>query len=276
MKILCIFPLSGDGKTIQDALIHSLDLTPVLVHSNQEAYTEIASGEYKCVITGHNLPSVDVFQLLDTLSSQDCNLPVILATKEAEPDFLTKAIHAGLVAWYPVSKQTRFNEKAFSSYIETLARDFSAQQSAEFYKDLVDKAGDLIQSIGKDSHFIFVNQKWKDLLGYSDDEIHDMTLFDIMSDPNCESCHQQFQAICSGENVGLLSLEFVAKDGRKILVEGYATAKIKDGQFSHTRCVFRDVSERRQIESEKEKNRTKYQELYRLLRQMCDNIPDLI
>ena len=69
MKILCLFPLSDAGQTIHEVLKRCPDLTSVLVHSNRDACQEIASGKYHTIVTSHNPPDIDLFGILDYLSS---------------------------------------------------------------------------------------------------------------------------------------------------------------------------------------------------------------
>ena len=60
---------------------------------------------------------------------------------------------------------------------------------------------------------------------------------------------ETFQEILSG-NVDTIDTTFIAKDGRKIIVEGNASCKMIDGKPVSTQCIFRDVTEKRQLENE--------------------------
>ena len=64
----------------------------------------------------------------------------------------------------------------------------SLKESEERLKDLFDNASDLIQMIRPDGTFLYVNNSWKESLGYSDDEIGKMTIFDVIHPDHMEQC----------------------------------------------------------------------------------------
>jgi PAS domain S-box-containing protein len=127
------------------------------------------------------------------------------------------------------------------------------QEKEERLQDFLDNAHDLIQSVDPDGRFVYVNQAWKTALGYSDEEIKALTLFEIL-DPGCrERCKRDFARVIQGENLPALEVDFVAADGRVIQVSGSANVWIKDGAPVATRSIFRDITEqvqaRRQFET---------------------------
>ncbi|MBU0613739.1 PAS domain S-box protein [Patescibacteria group bacterium] len=64
---------------------------------------------------------------------------------------------------------------------------------------------------------------------------------------------QLFSKRCPGKHVDRIEAALISKDGRKIIVEGSASCKMKDGNPQYTRAIFHDITERRQAEEEKEK-----------------------
>lgn len=138
----------------------------------------------------------------------------------------------------------------------TIARNMTAQREAEErvreserrYSDLIESSHDLVQSISPDGHFEFVNRAWHDVLGYTPDELPDITLFDILDPADHEHCTAIIGQLMSGASLERIEVDFVAKDGRRIPVEGNATGRFHDGEYVATHAFFRDVSERRKAE----------------------------
>ncbi|MBT8396818.1 MAG: PAS domain S-box protein, partial [Gemmatimonadetes bacterium] len=127
------------------------------------------------------------------------------------------------------------------------------QEKEERLQDFLDNAHDLIQSVDPEGRFIYVNRAWKDALGYSDEDIQTLTLFQIL-DAGCrERCKRDFARALQGEDLPVLEVDLVAADGEVIQVSGSATAWIKDGEAVATRSIFRDITEqtraRRQFEA---------------------------
>jgi len=143
------------------------------------------------------------------------------------------------------------------------------QESEEQYRDLSENANDLIQSVTPDGRFLYVNQTWRKMLGYSEEEIAALILWDIIHPDYIHHCQEVFQKVISGETMSNVEAVFVAKDGRSITVEGNINTRCKGGKIIATRGIFRDVTERKQMEKalrESEKH-------YRLL---ADNVTDII
>ncbi|MGV3754637.1 MAG: response regulator [Verrucomicrobiota bacterium] len=117
--------------------------------------------------------------------------------------------------------------------------------------DFLDNANDLIQSINPEGKFLYVNRRWKETLGYSEEDLKTLTVFDLMSAECRQHCEESFARIMAGENIGQVQAVFQAKDGRKVELEGSVNCRMEDGRPMETRGIYRDVTERRQAEREK-------------------------
>jgi len=135
------------------------------------------------------------------------------------------------------------------------------QESEEWYRDLLENANDLIQSVVPDGHFHYVNKTWRKVLGYSEEEVANLTLWDIIHPDSIPHCREFFQKVISGETVNDIEAVFVAKDGRLVTVEGSANCRFKGGEPLATRGIFRDITERKQTEEALRKSEEKYRVL---------------
>ncbi len=116
------------------------------------------------------------------------------------------------------------------------------------FRDLIDNASDLIQSISPDGRILYVNRAWQEALGYTREEARRLSISDIIHPDDREHCMQAFKRVLSGEKVRRVEARFMAKDGRTISVEGSTNCKFADGKPAWTRGIFRDVSERQRAE----------------------------
>ncbi len=138
-----------------------------------------------------------------------------------------------------------------------VARDLTPQREAEEkvresehrYADLIESSHDIIQSISADGHFEFVNRAWHDHLGYTPEELPDVTLFDIVEEAFHEHCTLLIGQIMNGKSFDSIEVTFVAKDGRRFPVEGNATGRFRNGEFVATHTFFRDISDRKEAEA---------------------------
>jgi len=121
--------------------------------------------------------------------------------------------------------------------------------SEERYSDLFNNTSDMIQSVAPDGRFLYTNKAWRDKLGYSEGEIVNLMIWDIVHPDSMNHCMQTFGKVISGENVSDIQAVFVARDGKPITVEGSAHCRFVDDKPVSTQGIFRDVTLRKQAES---------------------------
>ncbi|HAG81092.1 MAG TPA: adenylate/guanylate cyclase [Cyanobacteria bacterium UBA12227] len=134
-------------------------------------------------------------------------------------------------------------------FIKRKQAEVALSESEERYRDLFENASDLIQSVTIEGRFVYVNRAWRETLGYSDEEIANLSLFDIIHPDSKSNCENVFRCVARGERVKKCNAEFVTKDGRKISVEGSINCKFVEGKPVATRAIFRDITERLRTEA---------------------------
>jgi PAS domain S-box-containing protein len=127
------------------------------------------------------------------------------------------------------------------------------QESEERLQGFLDSAHDLIQSVDPQGRFIYVNRAWKEVLGYTDEDLEDLTFFEVLAPTNRQRCRRDFERILAGEDLPVLEVDFIAADGRTVQCSGSTDVWTKDGEAQATRSIFRDITEqlqtRRELES---------------------------
>ncbi len=149
---------------------------------------------------------------------------------------------------------------------EQLKREAALEEQ---YRDLFENANDLIQSADAQGRLLYVNRAWRQTLGYTEEEVGALSVFDVVH-PNCREHYAQFfRQVMAGENVEAVEVEFVTKCGEKVILEGTANCRIVDGQRVSTRGIFRNITARKRAEESLQRERS-------LLRTLIDNTPDYI
>ncbi len=120
-------------------------------------------------------------------------------------------------------------------------------ESEERYRDLFENANDLIQSVNAYGRFEYVNPAWRETLGYSEAEVAQMNVFDIIHPDFQSYCRQMFYRVLSGEKIEQLQAAFVTKYGEKIFVEGNINCKFVRGKAVAIRGIFRNITQRREV-----------------------------
>jgi PAS domain S-box-containing protein len=124
------------------------------------------------------------------------------------------------------------------------------RESEERYRSFVESTSDLVQSVGPDGRFLYVNPAWYATLGYMPEDLSALTVFDVISPDDLPHCQPLFSKIFQGESVHNIEVTFVRKNGEPVRLEGSSVPRIVNGQVVATQSVFRDITERRRIEAE--------------------------
>jgi len=122
------------------------------------------------------------------------------------------------------------------------------RESEERYRDLFENANDLIQSVAQDGSFVYVNRAWRKALGYGEEEVPGLSVFDIIHPDSKAHCTEAFRRVMAGEDLDHIEAMFVAKDGSTISVEGSVSCGLEDGKPAATRAIFRDTTERKRAQ----------------------------
>ncbi len=120
----------------------------------------------------------------------------------------------------------------------------------ERYRQLFGNANDLIQSVGADGRFRYVNPSWMSLLGFNESDLERITHLDIIHPSGRGNYLEVFEGVLEGGSAGQFETVFVARDGREIIVEGSCTRESVQGQPAAVQGIFRDVTERKRAETE--------------------------
>ncbi len=131
-----------------------------------------------------------------------------------------------------------------AQFIKRKQAEDALVESEERYRDLFENANDLIQSVDPSGRFLYVNRTWRETLGYSEAEMANMNVFDIIHPEFKQHCLQRFYRVLSGEKLGQVKAAFIRKDGQTIFLEGNINCKFVEGHPVATRGIFRNVTQR--------------------------------
>ena len=155
-------------------------------------------------------------------------------------------------------------DKRTPSPVETIAslkkrlactkdQNISLLAEKTYLKQLYDRTSLAYQSLDCNGCLIEINQTWLETLGYTREEVIGRD-FGAFLHPDWQNHFKEnfprFKAI--GEILGI-EFEMAKKDGSTVIVSLYGHIDTDpDGHFQQTHCVFLDITERKQIEDERE------------------------
>ena len=144
-----------------------------------------------------------------------------------------------LASWLRLHRQRAERELALAE----------VQEREQRYRALIEVCSDLVQSVDAQGRFLFVNQTWRRVLGYSEEDLAAMHVFQIIHPDSLAHCQVAFAQLFEGKPLLGAEVSFVAKDGRKVTLLGNVVPRIVDGRVVATKGFFQDVSEQRAAEA---------------------------
>ena len=158
--------------------------------------------------------------------------------------------------------------------LQATVRDITQQKEAEAklkeaeekHRTLLAAANVLVQSVDAEGKYVFVNDEWKKVLGYTDVDLEKITIMDVVRKDHLPYCMSIFKEVMKGLSIHDVETVFVAKDGREILVSGNACPIYKDNEFVSTVAFFVDITERKKNEEKLKENNQRIEFMVEKLR----------
>jgi PAS domain S-box-containing protein len=260
IQVLCVDNESSLLEMEKVFLEQSGELSVDTVISAPAALDNLNKKNYDAIVSNYQMPEMDGIEFLKKVRAANKNIPFIIFTGRSREEIVIEALNNGATFYLQKAGDPDTLYKELIHVIRQavqMRRTLTAfSEQEQRYHDL-QNANDLIQSVAPDGHFLFVNKKWLDTLGYQEHELPNLTIFDVIDEESLKHCMEIFQRVISGENVGIIDAVFRTRDGMKVYVEGMADCKIVEGQPQYTRGIFKDVTDRRKAEeAQKESEET--------------------
>lgn len=213
-----------------------------------EARRLLNTCEFDLIVTDYQLRDGNSFELFDELAGK----LVIFMTGAGDEETAVRALRLG-VRDYLIKDPERQYLKLLSTRVDIALRQWrnerALQESEERYRDLSEISNDLIQCVGMDGKFLYVNRAWREALGYGEDEISALSELDIHDPSSRSRCMESFKRVIAGETLRGIEATLVGKNGCEVLVEGSSRCQLENGKPVATRSIFRDVTEKKRAEN---------------------------
>ncbi len=135
-------------------------------------------------------------------------------------------------------------------------------QELDRYRLMTDNASDLIHSVTPEGVFLYTNKAWRDTLGYTQDEIHHLSLLDIIAPDFKDNAATTFTSLLNGERIDRRNTSFISKDGTTILVEGRCSTHFENNVPLFVTGIFRDITAQTHSQQALLESERKYKNLF--------------
>lgn len=152
-------------------------------------------------------------------------------------------------------------------------------ESETKYKEFVEGTDDLVTRVDKEGIFLYVNHKSEEFFGIPPEEAVGMSAFDFVHPED-----QKYTRIWLNECIEKKRLKASLENRQINKLTGKISSMLWTSNFKYDKAgrligvngIAHNITDRKQIETALRKSEEKYKSLSKMLRLMCDNVPDMI
>jgi len=251
-KILLVEDNPGDARLLEWYLSKPGAETFELTRAERlaDARERLAERRFDAVLLDLSLPDSSGLDTVRAVRGVAGMTPIVVMTVLDDEEAALQALRSGAQDYLVKGKfESRDLARVLRYAIERQRTEAALRESEERYRDLLENATDLIQSVGPDGKYRFTNRQWRETLGYSEDEVVRLSIFDVLAPESHDHCRRLFGELMQGGRAACAEATFLTKDGRRVFVEGNLSCSLKDGKPAATRGFFRDITERKRAEA---------------------------
>jgi PAS domain S-box-containing protein len=260
LRVLLLEDTPADAELAEHELRKAgIAFTSMRVETREAFVRALEEFRPDIILSDYNLPDFNGMAALEIVQRDHPEVPVVMVTG-ALPDIeAVELIHAGAKDYVLKDRLARLApavQRALASEQsdrERQAAEKALRESEAKFRALVESTSDWIWEINAQSVYTYASPQVYVLLGYRVEEIIGKTPFDLMPPNETEQVKARFKAILEEKkHFWLLENAFLHKDGRVVFLETSGAPMFDaQGVFNGYRGIYRDITERKEVEKER-------------------------
>ncbi|WP_136715991.1 PAS domain S-box protein [Halorientalis salina] len=251
---ISVLYVDGDADQ-QDRVVAGLedgggDLAVTAVATGEDAISRFDAGAFDCLVSEYALPDTDGLTVLERVRERDGTVPFVLYTDAGDERVASDAFSAGATDYLRKDGTDQGDlTAAIEAAVDEYRTERALEESEERYRTLVEGSHDGIY-IYQDAEFVFVNDRICEITGYSEAELADMEIWELVHPADRDRVRAIGERRARGENPPqTYDSRILTKDGETRYLEFSVASITHEGNWAALGSV-RDVTEHRERERE--------------------------
>lgn len=217
IKILIVDDDEDDFFIISDYIrgIHPNRFVLHWCYNYLEALTHMKNHNYDLYFVDYRLGVKTGLDLLKEAVSLHCDEPIVLLTGKGNYRVDMEAMQAGAVDYLIKTELTSEKlERCIRYALDRSASVKALKANERKFRSIFERSKDAVYITNEDSQFVDMNTATCKLLGYSKDELQQLTLAQLIANPISRS--KYLTLLQDGDEVGDMEVELLTKDDSRI------------------------------------------------------------
>jgi PAS domain S-box-containing protein len=242
---------------IRELKRENLDFVSKRVETEKDLILELTYFKPELIISDYSMPNFDGMMALNIVNRTNPEIPVIIFTGSINEETAVKCMKAGAVDYVLKEKIKRLpfavkealeKKKIIKEKHET---ELALKESDTKFKEFAEQLTDVIFISDYNGIITYISPSSEKVFGFHPNEMIDKVFTIFISDIQKEIALKSFNSLIStGIPTQNLILIMKRKDGSEFYSELNSSLIIKDQQINGTIGVIRDITERKQWETE--------------------------
>ena len=254
-----------------------------VAHDGAEGLAMYDAGSYDLVAVDQRMPIHDGLEVIRILASRGPLPPTIMITgagseriaveamKLGACDYIVKDVDGGYLDLVASVVERALHQQRLQE--ENQRAQEALRESEERYRTLVESQGEGVGIVDAEERFIFANPAAHDIFGVPSGALTGRNLREFVDTETFALVRAQTETCQTGKK-STYEMEIGRPDGKRRTLLVTATPRFDDeGQFTGTFGIFRDVSELKRVEKERERLIVELQEALARVKTLSGMLP---
>ncbi len=130
------------------------------------------------------------------------------------------------------------------------------------YRVFLEQSHDIVDHFDADGKILYASDNLKEMLGYSDRELRELKITDLVPGYLAEKLHSVLSGIEEKNDLTNIVVVLKSKDGRKNYLSGNLIWEYKDGRFAGGTGFFKDITEEFLLKKSLKESELKFRQLF--------------